>query len=320
MVPSLPAGLGAGPLSAEAEARLARGVGDPPLDRPDLADRAAVARWRAAVHEAWGEGTEPGEPPHTPVELARPAAATGTAERTGTARSTGIAALVAGPPDAPVTVLYCHGGGYVLGSAGVAAPITARLAAAGLRVVSIDYRLAPEHPFPTALDDAVAACRGLQASGRTVAVAGDSAGGALALGVALRARLDGAAPPAALALFSPHLAHEPARPTEPAEGGAAALAAAYRNGHDPADPLLSPLYAPPGLLTELPPTLIQSGTGDALHPQAVRFARLARAAGAPVTLDTWEGLWHTWQYHRKLPEADRALAEAARFLTGAAAG
>ncbi|MCC6437705.1 MAG: alpha/beta hydrolase [Acidimicrobiales bacterium] len=307
----LPPGLGAGRRSAQAEARLARGVGDPPMARPDLDDRAAVARWRAAIHAAWGEGTEADEPTQRPIEVA------------------GIAALASGPDDAPMTVLYLHGGGYALGSAGVAAPITARLAAAGLRVVSIDYRLAPEHPFPAALDDAVAAHGALRAGERPVAVAGDSAGGALAVGVTLRAALEGAIAPVALALFCPHLAHEADHDAGNAAGdeaggrtgeAVAALAAAYRNGHDPTDPLLSPLFAPAALLASLPPTLVQTGTLDALHPQALRFARLARAAGASVTLDVWEGLWHTWQYHRDLPEADRALAEAARFLTGAAAG
>lgn len=249
MLPSLPAGVGAGALSPEAEARLARGVGDPPLVRPPLHDHAAVAVWRAAIHAAWGEGTEGDEPAHEPLALA-----------------CGRRALAAGPADAPLTVLYLHGGGYVLGSAGVAAPITARLAAADLRVVSLDYRLAPAHPFPAAVDDAAAAHTELRAAAphRPVALAGDSAGGALALAVALRARLEGTAPPAALALFCPHLAHDPDPDAQgrAEDGGGRALADAYRDGHDPADPLLSPLLAPADLLAGLPPTLVQTGTLD----------------------------------------------------------
>lgn len=276
---------------------------------PDWHDLTAVAAWRAAMHAAWGEGTVGDEVLHRP-------------ERLG-----GVDVLVAGPPAAAITLVYAHGGGYALGSAGVAVPITARLAR-HVRVVSVDYRLAPEHPFPAALDDVDAVFQAVYRSvwhggGGFVAVAGDSAGGALALGVALRAAA-GARParpapparPAAVVLFCPHLEHQPDDAAAPA-GGPAALAAAYRAGHDAADPLLSPLHAPPELLAQLPPTLVQAGSADPLHQQAVRFARRGRAAGAPVTLDLWDGLWHAWQYHRELPEADRALAEASRFLLSA---
>lgn len=300
-------GRGDGRLSTEALARLDRGVRDQLPSLPDLADHHAVRVWREAIHRAWGEGIVSGEADHVRGELG------------------GVPVRLAGPADAPLTVVYAHGGGYVLGSAGVAAPITARLARA-VRVVSVDYRLAPEHPYPVALDDLTAVYRTVaRAADAPVALAGDSAGGALVVGVALRMIAGGGPRPGALVLFCPHLDHaEPRNPTDrdPAATGAdpGALAAAYRRGTDPRDPLLSPCHADPALLAGLPPTLVQSGTADDLRHQAIRFVRRARSAGAPVELDLWEGLWHTWQYHRELPEADRAVAEATAFLLGRTAG
>ncbi len=307
-------GRGDGRLSLAARARLAKGVKERGATRPDLADDAAVAAWRDGIHRAWGEGTMAGEVDHVEAHLA------------------GVAVAVAGPEAAPVTVLYAHGGGYALGSSGVAAPITARLARV-VRVVSVDYRLAPRHPFPAALDDVCTVYRQLcQTTDAPVALAGDSAGGALVLGVALRGLSERWPKPAAIVLFCPHLDHlERRRPLEglgddlarrdlsSGEDGSdtvdpEALAAAYRNGVDPTHPLLSPARAPLSALAALAPTLVQTGTADPLHHQAVRFARRARSAGAPVELDLWEGLWHTWQYHRELPEAHRALDEAITFL------
>jgi len=214
-------------------------------------------------------------------------------------------------------LVYLHGGGYSLGSPEVALPITERLAAAGLAVVSVDYRLAPEHPWPAAVDDAMAVFRALRAARpeRRLAVGGDSAGGNLALSVAQQAGSDAPADhgPAALVLFSPHLDYGgPLRGGDDTdEAGAAWLRAAYCGTADPADPRISPLR---GDLRGLPPTLVQVGTRDGLLGQAARFARAVRRAGGEVTLDVWDGLWHTWQYHRGLPEADRALAEAAAFV------
>jgi epsilon-lactone hydrolase len=282
--------LGAGALSAEARARLARrdGPSAPDLALPEWSDRAAVASWRAAQHAAWGEDIEPGEPEHRPIEVA------------------GVPCLEAGPTDGPL-VLYLHGGGHVLGSPGVAAPITARLAD-GLHVVSAGYRLAPEHPFPAALDDALAVYRALAAR-RPVAIAGDSAGGGIAVAAALVLAAGGDTPPAALALLSPFLDHGAGRPS--------ALSRAYLGDCPPDDPLASPARADPA---GLPPTLLQTGTGDALFAQAVAFARACRAAGVPLTLDVWDGLWHTWHYHRELPEAHQALAEVITFLEAAARG
>ena len=273
------AGIGAGVRSPEAEARVARaGASHLPVPVPDLGDLAAVARWRAEVHAAWGEDL--GDPPPERVTIA------------------GVPCLAAGPVDAP-TLVYAHGGGFLLGSAASAVPITARLART-LRVLSVDYRLAPEHPFPAALDDvtAVAAARG------GAAIGGDSAGGGLAL-AATRRLGDAGTRPRAIVLLCPHLRHDP---TEP-------FSAAYLAGHDADDPEASPLLAP---LRDLPRLLVQTSVGEPLFAHAVALMRRARAAGVEATLDVWDGLWHAWHYHPELPESQRALDEAAAFVMASA--
>ena len=275
-------------LSPAARARLAQPTQGDPFPLPDLSDLAAVARWRDASHAAWGEGTMPGEAPHRPELVA------------------GVPCDRAGRPDAP-TLLYLHGGGYCLGSPGVAAPITARFAKT-FAVLSVSYRLAPEHPFPAALEDVLAVLAALAAHGPVV-VAGDSAGGGLALAATLAAR-DRAWPlPRALALLCPHLDH-----TVSAAADVAPLLAAYRGSTAPDHPLVSPLLASLGGLC---PILVQTGTADPLQQQAVRLVQRARAEGTPVTLDSWPGLWHAWHYHRDIPEADVAVATAAAFLHAA---
>ena len=278
--------------SPEAIAYKARRKPSVPIQIPDLADHAAIANWRAATHALWGEDDNPAEPHRREI-------------------IGGIPCLAAGPPpgtDAPIAV-YAHGGGYVLGSAAVAIPVTARLAASGLRVVSVDYRQPPEFPFPAALDDVLAVYLALAAGDSPVALAGDSSGGALALSAAVIAAAEGV-PPAAVALFSPLLDHVsvPGNPLADDEGRR--LIDSYTGNANPADPRLSPLRAELGAL---PPVLVQAATDEPLAAQALEFQRLAGAAGADVTLDLWDGMWHTWHYHA-LPEADEALAAAAGFL------
>jgi acetyl esterase/lipase len=299
---SLPVGVGAGPLSPEAQARLARPAVPEPAP-PAMDDLAAVAAWRQAVHQAWLAGDPP------PAE---------TGHRVDVVA--GVRCLRAGPATGPL-VVYLHGGGYALGSPEVAVSITRRLAV-DAEVVSVDYRLAPEHPYPAALDDTLAVHCVVAAGDqrRPVVLAGDSAGANLAVSCALAIGRAGGPAPIALVLLSPHLAHRRPDPAghDPAarlgDVDAAAgdwLSAAYCGSRRPDDPAVSPLYAD---LRGLPPTLVQVGGAERLLPQSIRFARLARMAGVDVVLDVWDGMWHTWHYHRELPEADRALAEARAFV------
>ena len=279
-------------LSPEAIAYKSQRKPSVPIQMPDLTDHAAVARWRAETNALWGEDDDPAVP-HRREQIG------------------GVACLVAGPSpgDETPTVVYAHGGGYVLGSAAVAIPITARLAASGLRVVSVDYRQPPEHPFPAALDDVLAVYLALAAGNTPVALAGDSSGGALALSAAVTATLQGLRP-TAIALFSPLLDHVsvPGNPIADDEGRR--LIDCYAGGANAADSRLSPLRAELG---GLPAVLVQAAAAEPLAAQAVELHRRAEAAGVEITLELWEHMWHTWHYHA-LPEADQALAEAAAFL------
>lgn len=296
-------------LSTEAASYKARRKPSVPIQMPDLSDHAAVARWRAETNALWGEDDNP-EVLHqqeivggVACLVAAPTTADGSPNTAGPA----VAAepsVSAGTP----TVVYAHGGGYVLGNAAVAIPITARLAQT-LRVISVDYRQPPQHPFPAALDDVLAVYQALSAGGTPVALAGDSSGGALALSAAVTLTAANLRP-AAVVLFSPLLDHAsvPGNPLADDEGRQ--LIDHYVGEANPADPRLSPLRAELG---GLPPVLIQAAADEPLAAQAREFQRRAAAARVDVTLDLWEGLWHTWHYHT-LPEADEALAEAAGFL------
>ena len=283
-------GTGAGWLSGAAEARLATPARSVPLALPDLTDPVAVSEWRRAVNEDWGEADD-SSVPATRVDFG------------------GVSCLVAGPAEAPVLV-YAHGGGYVLGSAATAIPITARLAV-GLRVVSLDYRQAPEHAYPASVEDVVAVCAAVATQGVPYGAAGDSAGGGLVLAGSVLLRDRGIPGPAALALLSPHLDHAMARRHGPEITERAALSRAYVGDADPEDPGVSPLRA---ALHNLPPVLIQASDEEALVSQAVILSRRLKTAGVTCDLDLWRGLWHAWQYHRDLPEADLALAEVSNFI------
>jgi acetyl esterase/lipase len=239
----------------------------------------------------------------------------------------GVAALrVATPRSRPDRhILFLHGGGYVAGSPELYRHILWRFAsAAGARVAAIDYRLAPEHPFPAALDDAVAAWQGLldegAAAGRS-AVMGDSAGGALALALALRLRDMGAPLPAAIVALSPWtdlaLTGASLRSNAVADplanaAVAASLAAAYLAGADPRNPYASPLNGDP---TGLPPSLIQVGSDEILLDDAVRMAERMRRAGCEVALEIWPRMPHVWHAFAPLmPEALRAIARIGEFV------
>jgi cation diffusion facilitator CzcD-associated flavoprotein CzcO/acetyl esterase/lipase len=217
-------------------------------------------------------------------------------------------------------LLYLHGGAYCVGSPATHRALTGRLAlATGLPVFALDYRLAPEHPFPAGLDDALAAYRALRAQGPVV-LAGDSAGGGLALACALALREAGDAPPAALYLISPWAdMRTAAAPAQPMPGEAMLskawaldCAAKYLGQTAPEHPWCSPLLAD---LRGLPPTLIQAGTDEMLHGQALALEAALQAAGVAVRCEVDQARWHVFQLHGGvLASADAAIARAAAFI------
>ena len=231
---------------------------------------------------------------------------------------------VEGPNPSEATLLYLHGGGYFGCSAESHRPITVGFARQGFRVFAPDYRLAPEHPFPAAVDDAVAAYRGLLSTGispQGLVVAGDSAGGGLSLSLLLTLRAGSAPLPAAAALFSPwtDLAATGGSIRTNAQRCAmfngpdvAPTARYYLRDTDPRNPLASPLYAD---LTGLPPLLLHVGADEVLRDDSTRIAERARAAGVAVDLKIWPVVPHAWQLAPHLiPEARQSLKLAADFL------
>ncbi|HZF25856.1 MAG TPA: alpha/beta hydrolase [Steroidobacteraceae bacterium] len=219
-------------------------------------------------------------------------------------------------------VLFLHGGAYMIGSPVSHRSITARLATLTRATVFVpDYRLAPEHPFPAALDDALACYRALLAQGYSpaqIAVAGDSAGGGLALSLCLRLRSESLPQPYCLALISPWadltltqlapvtndaLLH----PTWLKQG-----AAAYLHEHSAQDPFASALYAD---LAGLPPTLLQAASLEILRNDARRLAGALTAAGVAVEHREFPDMWHDFQlYAGIVPEATQAVNDIARFI------
>ncbi|GAA1915739.1 alpha/beta hydrolase [Streptantibioticus ferralitis] len=223
-------------------------------------------------------------------------------------------------------VLYFHGGCFAVGSAQASVGLAADLARkAGVRVVSVDYRLAPEHPWPAALDDALDAYRALverERGAEPIAVLGESAGANLATAVMLAARNEGSLPqPSCAVLFSPWAdLTVPARTSDAGVDpviNAAALrvrAEDYLQGADPLDGLLSPVHAD---LTGLPPVLIQAGSHEYLLDDAVRLAARAAAHHVAVTLDVTPQVLHVFQaFAAVLDEGDAALTRAGEFLRG----
>jgi epsilon-lactone hydrolase len=221
-------------------------------------------------------------------------------------------------------VLYFHGGAYCIGTAALYRDFLWRVAAAArAQVLYFDYRLAPEHPFPAALDDAVAAYRWLAArfEPRYIAFAGDSAGGGLLLATMLRLRDEGAQLPAAAAALSPWtdltLTGASMRANAEADpmldpDNLPELVRNYCAGADVRNPYISPIYGDPA---GLPPTLIQAGSDEILRDDAVRAADKMRAAGCAVELELWDRMPHVWHlYARFVPEARRALARVGDFL------
>ena len=235
----------------------------------------------------------------------------------------GQSVTVRGAPPAGRAVLYLHGGGYCVGSPASHRVITANLARrCAARVFAAAYRLAPEHPLPAAVDDAVAAYRGLLDDGfapGATAIAGDSAGGGLAIATALRLRELGVPQPAALVLFSPWVdvslgALGPPPPGEIiiTKAWLAECARFYLAGQPPEDRLASPINAD---LRGLPPTLIQVGTDELLLTDARRLHAALVSAGVEAELQEYPRRWHVFQLNAGLlADANRALDAAGTFV------
>lgn len=222
-------------------------------------------------------------------------------------------------------ILYFHGGGYMMGSPRSHGEMTARIArAAGARLFSTEYRLAPEHVFPAALEDALAAYRGLLADGvdpTCLVAGGDSAGGAIAIAMLLALRDAGESLPVCAFAMSAwadlscsgesYASKADVDPLVTPEMGRE-NAATYLGGHDPQDPLASPVFAD---LAGLPPLLLQVGSDEMLLDDSTRLADHARKAGVEVELQVADGMMHVYQLLTWLvPEAHDAIDEIGRFV------
>ncbi|MFP3977716.1 alpha/beta hydrolase [Marinobacter sp. KMM 10035] len=219
-------------------------------------------------------------------------------------------------------VLYLHGGGYIIGSATTHKGLTGHLAkATGCMVITPEYRLAPEHPFPAALDDAEAAWQGLIEEGFTpgqIAIAGDSAGGGLAIALAMRLRDSNQPLPSSITVFSPwtdltqkNLYSPECEPVLQARW--TEKAAKLYAGREPlTNPLISPVF---GNLERLPPLLIQVGSQEILLNDAERLAGVARNAGVDTQLEVFNSLWHVFQVHSgQLSRASAAVQAAGKHI------
>lgn len=222
-------------------------------------------------------------------------------------------------------ILYLHGGGYVIGSILSHRHLAAELGrAAGARSLAIDYRLAPEHPFPAAVDDALAAYRHLLDAGFApdkIAVAGDSAGGGLAVATLLAARAAGLPQPACGFCISPwidleglggSMASKAAEDPMVQRDRLADMASAYLGKTDAKTPLAAPLHAD---FKGLAPLLIHVGSAETLLDDSVRLAALAGAAEVPVRLEVWPEMIHVWHFfHPMLADGRKAIAAAGAFI------
>ena len=271
------------------------------IESVDLGDEPATMRRRFA---RLALGDEPGPPPG------------------GTSTAGGVEVRTVGPAGgADARVVWFHGGGYVFGSPETHARPGARLAdGVGAATVLPRYRLAPEHGWPAQRDDGLAVARALQDAGHRLALAGDSAGGHLALVVALALARDGR-PPVAVALFSPNtdrtglsVTREANTPRDPmnADADDRQLAEMAFGERPDSDPEVSPVLAD---LALLPPTHVEVGAREVLLGDALALVERAGAAGAEVSLHVEPGAFHMWQLWTPwLSEADASLDRAARFL------
>jgi epsilon-lactone hydrolase len=223
-------------------------------------------------------------------------------------------------------ILYFHGGVYVIGSAGASVPLAADLARrSNAKVVSVDYRLAPENPYPAAVEDARTAYEGLLSQGvepTSIAISGESAGGGLAVALLLAIRDAGLPMPSSAFLMSPYadltlsgssiINKQDVDPIL-TEEAVRLRVGDYVAGANPSDPLISPVFAD---LRGLPPLLIQVGSHEILLSDAIRLAGRAAEADVAIALEVTPGVPHVFQaYAAVLDEGDRALNRAAKFLT-----
>jgi monoterpene epsilon-lactone hydrolase len=235
----------------------------------------------------------------------------------------GVACVVCEPAEPLASLVYLHGGGFRLGSASGSAAFGVRMAdAARVRVIAVEYALAPEHPFPAGLRDAVAAYEATRSTwAEPVLVGGDSAGGGLATGVVAAALAAGQPLPSGVALFSPWLdltvsaaSYDARADTDQLFSAAQAreAAALYLQGSDPHHPLASPLLAD---LSGFPPTLIFVGTEEVLLDDTRALERALAATGTAVEAHVVEGMQHVWPtLAPQLPESDAALRALAAFV------
>jgi acetyl esterase/lipase len=239
----------------------------------------------------------------------------------------GIPAEWIRPPDtdAEHMVLYMHGGGYVLGSLKSHRDLVARLAtASGVRSLLFEYRLAPEHVFPAAFDDALAIYRWLLANGtkpEQIVLVGDSAGGGLILALLQNLRESNRAMPAGAVLLSPwtdlvgtvesRTTREAADPIFSAQI-VNFLAGLYAGTQEKHNPLISPIYAD---LHGFPPLHIEVGRDEVLLDDSLQIAEHARATHVPVELVVWDDMWHVFQHYSSfLPEGQQSLEQIGRFI------
>lgn len=240
----------------------------------------------------------------------------------------GVPCKIFTPPNVQhpkMKLLFFHGGGYWLGSARENSSIALQLMrATELEVISVDYRLAPECPFPAAQDDAVVVYKALLSSGvlpENIVLTGESAGGGLAVSLMTEIAKQNLPKPAALALVAPwldltfsgesHKTNNMTHDTRLSVEGLTAAAKAYAGKAGVEHPGVSPLFADPA---GFPPTLMQVGSSEILLSDSERFIEKAKAAGVDAEIDVYEAMWHVWQFYPHLPEAERAIKQLATFI------
>ena len=222
-------------------------------------------------------------------------------------------------------ILYCHGGGYTSGNLGYSRPLASKLShTTGWETLSFEYRLAPEHPFPAAADDALAAWDYLMQLGygaRDITVAGDSAGGNMALVLCHRLKAAGRMLPGRLILMSPWTdmtasgtSYQERKELDPSitEDYIHAVRSAYAGDADVEDPQLSPLF---GDFTGFPPTLIQVGSNEILYSDSATLRQRMTAAGVVCRMEEWQDMWHVFQMF-PIKKAAQAMEHVGQFLLG----